>query len=121
MDARKLPARPSVEQYKKQAKDLVKSRKAGDPESIQRIKHYHPRLNKLSDSEIGSAMFALADAQLVVAREHTFESWPEFVKHIEGMSRRSSPVSQFEAAVDAIVTGDAATLDQLLRDVTTTS
>jgi hypothetical protein len=90
MDARALPARPSVAQYRKQAKDLLKSHK--------------------------SARFVLADAQLTIAREHAFESWPKFVKHIEGLTRRSSPVSRFESAVDAVVSGDAATLDRLLRE-----
>ena len=31
MDAKELPSRPSLEQYKKQAKDLVKSRKSRRP------------------------------------------------------------------------------------------
>jgi hypothetical protein len=61
-------------------------------------------------------VLALADAQLVIAREHGFESWPKFVKHIEALTREKSPVSQFELAADAIVTGDAAALERLLRE-----
>jgi hypothetical protein len=80
MDAKELPTCPSLEQYKKQAKDLVKARSTGDQEAIQRIKTAHPRLGKLPDSEIRGASFALADAQLVIAREHGFESWPKFTK-----------------------------------------
>lgn len=37
-------------------------------------------------------------------------------KHIEGLARRSSPISKFEEAADAIVTGDVATLKRLLRE-----
>lgn len=43
MDTKELPPRPSLEQYKQQAKDLVKSRKAGDPEAIRRIQQHHRR------------------------------------------------------------------------------
>ena len=72
MDAKELPARPSLEQYKKQAKDLVKvfkdfrARQSGDHEAIQRIKKYHARLGKLPEAEIRNAKFALSDAQLVM-------------------------------------------------------
>jgi ankyrin repeat protein len=99
MDAQELPARPSLEQYKKQAKDLVKvfkalrTRKSGDPEAIQRVKKHHPRLAKLPDSEVTSAKFALADAQLVIAREHGFENWPKFAKHIEALTGERSVAS----------------------------
>jgi ankyrin repeat protein len=99
MDAKEVPARPDLEQYKKQAKDLVKvfkvlrAHKSGDPEAIQRVKKYHPRFAKLSDSEMASARFALADAQLVIAREHGFESWPKFRKHIEALARERSVAS----------------------------
>jgi ankyrin repeat protein len=113
MDARELPARPSVEQYRKQAKDLVKACKSGDPGAVQRIKRYHPHASQLSGS---SDKITLANAQLVIAREHAFESWPKFAKHIEALAAENSPVSQFEEAADAIVAGDIATFTRLLRE-----
>ena len=99
MDAKELPARPSLEQYKKQAKDLVKAFKgfrasaSGDPGALQRIKKYHPRLGKLPEAEIRRAKFALADAQLVIAREHGFERWPKFAKHVEALARERKVAS----------------------------
>jgi len=122
MDAKELPVRPSLEQYKKQAKDLVRAfksigaRPSGDSEAIQRIKKYHPRLGKLSEAEIRNAKLALADAQFVIAREHGFESWPKFAKHIEALTRANSAVSQFELAADAVVSGDTAALERLLGE-----
>src|SRR5438445_6394313 len=95
MDAKVLPARPSLEQYKKQAKELVKAFRtgeSGDPEAVQRIKKHHPRLSKLLDADIRNAKFALVDAQLVVAREHGFVSWPKFAKHVEALIREGSVV-----------------------------
>jgi len=111
MDAKRLPARPSLEQYKKQAKELVKvfraeqSRKSSESTAIQRVKSCHPRFADLTADKISSTKFALADAQFVIAREHGFESWPEFAKHIESLAHArfaasaSNPVAAFiEAA-----------------------
>ena len=122
MYAKELPARPSLEQYKKQAKEFVKgfktfrASKSADPEAIQQIKKHHPRLGKMSEAEIRNAKFALADAQLVIAREHGFQSWPKFSQHVEARTRANSSVSQFELAADAVVNGDVATLQRLLRE-----
>jgi ankyrin repeat protein len=87
MNIKPLPARPNLEQYRKQAKDLVK---------------------KTSSK--------LSDAQFVLAREHGFESWPKFAKHVEALAAKTSPISKFEQAADAIIAGDASTLSQLLRE-----
>jgi ankyrin repeat protein len=112
MDAKQLPARPSLEQYRKQAKKLLKSRGT----AIQRFKRFHPRFTKLTEAEIAQANLSLADAQWVIAREHAFESWPKFLKHLQELAQTDSPVSQFEMAADAILTGDLAALKRLLRD-----
>jgi hypothetical protein len=114
MDAKQLPARPNLEQYRKQAKDLFKARKS--PDGARRFKKFHPRLTKLTEAEIADAEHSLADAQWVIAREHAFESWPRFVKHIQELVRDNSPVSKFELAADAIVTGDLAALKRLLQE-----
>ena len=120
VDTKELPVHPSLEQYKKQAKDLLKSAKSGHPQALhqalQRIKKDHPRSGKLADLDLSGTKLALADAQLVIAREHGFESWPKFATHIQGLTRESSPISRFESATDAVVTGDVAKLNQLLRE-----
>jgi len=125
MDITPLPLRAGLVQYKNQAKDLVKAFKSGDPEAMRCIRQHHPRLpgransndrNSVSDSEIRSARVTLGDAQSVVARWHSFESWPKLTKHIEALTRKNSRVLHFEAAVEAIVAGDVATLKRLLRE-----
>jgi ankyrin repeat protein len=116
MDAKPLPARPSLEQYRKQAKELVRvfrsaqSRKSLDSEVahsevMQRVKKHHPRFADLPEDEIASTRFALADAQFVIAREHGSESWPKFAKRVESLAHASfaaavsNPVAAFiEAA-----------------------
>jgi ankyrin repeat protein len=116
MAARELPVRPSLEQYKKQAKELLKQLRSADPDAVERVHQHHPRLSKLPPSGVATAKIALADAQVVIAREHDFDSWMKFAKHIEAVANKRSAVAQFESAVDAIVTGDMATLRRVLRE-----
>jgi ankyrin repeat protein len=125
MSTKALPPRPNLEQYKKQAKDLLKAFKSHDPNVVSRLRRYHPRLrgrpdtndrNTVTEAEIWRVKFSLADAQFIIAREHQFESWPKFAKEVEVLNRKGSKTERFEAAVDAIVSGDPATLKQLLRE-----
>jgi hypothetical protein len=141
-EALPLPPRASVEQYRKLAKDLVKSCRSGDPAAtaiwaarwIEALAAHQREPGALRDGpEIaarskqvdqfartrltrGAAKCVLADAQFVIARAHGFVSWRTFVTHIESLERASSPVSAFEAATNAVVSGDVATLRRLLRE-----
>ena len=115
MAVRALPAHPSLEQYKKQAKELLKACKSGDPEALRRMKEPHRR-DKASDSVLPTAKATLAEAQFVLAREHGFESWPKFVKHIEGLRGEISPAAVWRRAESAMIAGDVTTLESLLRD-----
>lgn len=106
MNPKPLPARPDLEQYKKQAKELLKAYRAADAETIRRVKTNHPRFEKLSEPGFAISKFALADAQLVIAREHGFESWPKFARRVEALANANSipslenPTAAFiEAAV----------------------
>jgi hypothetical protein len=110
MDAKQLPPRPNVEEFQAQAKELLNGRKTGS--AVQRIRKFHPRLKTPTDEQLET--FSLADAQWVIAREYAFENWQKCLKHIEEAARPNSPVSQFELAADAIVTGDLPALNRLL-------
>lgn len=72
--------------------------------------------SRLLGSESARAQSSLSEAQLVIARLHGFESWPKFAKHVEGRDDAGSPISRFEAAADAVVTGDVATVQRLLKN-----
>jgi WD40 repeat protein len=85
MSSRELPAHPNLEQYKKQAKDLLKSWRAGDPGALDRVNQHHPRFLKPARRGAPRRTFGLADAQWVIAREHGFESWPKFTEHLRGV------------------------------------
>ena len=75
-----LPARPSLEQLRKQAKELLKGYRADDPAAVVRFQSHHPH----ATPEKG---IALADAQLVLAREYGFPSWAKLKHHVESLQR----------------------------------
>ncbi|HEU4387088.1 MAG TPA: ankyrin repeat domain-containing protein [Blastocatellia bacterium] len=131
MDARELAARPDLNQYETLANDLVSACNSGDPGALKRINEYrqldrpvtpdelrvlaHQRLRKLTGSECDGDELSVADARLLVAHLHGFESWDRFARFIEDVNREESLASQFEAAADAVVAGDLATLESMLR------
>ena len=108
-----LPDRPNLDQLKNQVKDLLKGHKAGDPEALERIRANHPRLGASSVHEIQESRFTLSGAQLVVAREYGFSSWPRLKAHVESLSPGADDlVDQFK---QAIRTDDAAGARRLLE------
>ncbi len=78
-----LPARPHLEQLKKQAKELLKNYKSNDDETLARIRAHLPRLAEKSDAEIAKERFVLQDAQHVLAREYGFADWDELAAAIQ--------------------------------------
>jgi ankyrin repeat protein len=138
-DALPLPPRPNLDQYKKRAKDLLKASQSPDQAAIRtwaaswidslvrlsdltltpqlpvRIDHWTDELEKFARGKL-SESGTLTAAQFVMARAHGFESWPKLAKHIEAVAGANSDVNHFEHAAAAIVAGDTATLEKMLRD-----
>jgi hypothetical protein len=97
MPQKELPASPDLNQYKKQAKELARAARSGEPEALVRVQEHHPRSGQLLQSRL-----KLADAQLVLAREHGFASWPTFVAEIE-RRRIARAVDEVLDPVDAFL------------------
>src|SRR5206468_9047896 len=57
----------------------------------------------------------LADAQFAIAREHGFATWKQFTGEIDRRTGRAEKAAIWKKAEDAVVAGDAATLEQLLQ------
>src|SRR5437870_5343353 len=87
--SKSLPSRPNLEQLKNQAKDLLKSHKSGDADAIHRVQESHPRWSTACESEVRAATLALSDAQLVIAREYGFASWPQLKEHVDAVALES--------------------------------
>lgn len=141
LDALPLPPRPNLEQYKKLARDLQQACQSNDAGAIRRwaerwvetlarlegpansttprerereAEKIEKRWNKLRETAEHVARCSLTGAHFFIAREHGFKNWPQFVRHIQELDRANSLTSAFEAAADAIISGDAQTLRQLL-------
>lgn len=144
-DALPLPARPNLAHYKKLAKDLVKACKSPDDAAIsawtkrwlESLVKAQPRSlkqaerdwilghqddvatfarKKLKDTESARRECSLAGAQFVLARSHGFVNWPEFSVHLDALAHKTSLTAAYEAAAEAIVAGDTATLKRLLNE-----
>ena len=124
MPVRPLPAKPNLDHLKYQARDLKKLHAALDRGAAQRMREFHPQCRELTDEAIFARKLSLADAQLTIARERGFKSWPrlkEYVEKPELAERIKKPRHEliedpvFRRAVDLIDSGDAAGLGEHLK------
>jgi hypothetical protein len=83
-----LPANPSLENLKKQAKTLQKAWCAGGAEAVARIRAAHPQYGGLTDEQLRATKPRLTDCQLVLAREAGFDSWPQLKAAVEAANRQ---------------------------------
>jgi ankyrin repeat protein len=140
MMPRELPARPNLEQLKKQAKSLLHAAQAHDGDALRRFAAL-PAFSGKPINEINAADLALHDAQSLIAREYGFPSWPALREEVEartlsfgaaldefvrcatgGASGRAERLLALYPDVAsanlyaALVLGDAASVDARLRD-----
>ena len=136
-DAVPLPPRPDLGQYRKRAKELARAARIGGDAIgawaagwVEALLSLQPRLPEFARQDAGRrigqvADFArgrlgadgsLAQAQFVIARAHGFASWTRLLHHIEGLAGADRNLSAYERAADAIVDGDIAALERLLKE-----
>ena len=113
---RQLPARPNLEQLKKQAKSLLKGQQSASSETLTRIRENHPRYRRSSAAAIANSIFKLADAQLAIAREYGFESWAKLKAEVARRKPDFSIAENVAALRDAAGRGDIAGLNKMLDD-----
>ena len=87
----RLPEHPSLEQLRKQAKELLQQLRSGDPSATERLRKSKPKVSEP----------ILADAQFVLAREHGFESWPKLVHYIQ--ASQSADLKQHQRIAEDLV------------------
>jgi ankyrin repeat protein len=97
---------------------LLRTRQSAGPAALEQIREWHPRFNGFSDEEIRHAPFTEADAQLVYAREHGFDTWADLIQRVSLLASASNPeaAEPFLAAFRALESRDIAALESLLRD-----
>jgi ankyrin repeat protein len=96
---RTLPPRPSFPQLRKQAKQLLKSFKAGNRDTTEEVQRF--------DQSLIQAAFSLVDAQRILARAYGFPSWARLKQHVDS--------TNVEAFYDAVQAGDLETVQKLAK------
>ena len=97
---RRLPPQPSLEQLRKQAKELLAAYRAGDEAAITEVHRFEHRPAQ-------PAAFSLSDAQRVLARAYGYESWAKLKAFVDG-----ADVARLAEAVNS---GDVEQARALLR------
>ena len=124
MPTKTLPANPSLDHLKHQAKDFLKQHSQRNPGTAQRLREFHPDFRNATDEQIFATPLSLTGAQLAIAREYGFASWTRLKRHIEkpgSTDRLALPHQQriedplFRHAVHLIDSGDLPALSLLLR------
>jgi ankyrin repeat protein len=119
----RLPFRAGLTDYQRQAEELLAGWNAGDTAATQFFRQQHPRFRdeevkwlakNLSEAEVRRVTMDIADAQIAIARWYDFGSWTALADYVDAVGRDGSPVHCFEAAVEAVIAGDLATLRSLL-------
>jgi ankyrin repeat protein len=85
-----LPDRPDLEQLRRRAKELRDAARLGDAEALERFARHHP--------SPGPGAPSLAAAQLVIARELGFRSWPGLKAAVDAGTASRRTLSSFLAA-----------------------
>lgn len=93
-----LPARPSLEFERKQAKTLLQAFATADPAAVARVRRQLPDRSTLS----------LRNAQFVIAREYGFDGWPQLKDAILNLTRNLEWAAS--QARQAIASNDVSTL-----------
>lgn len=80
--SRSLPSRPSLDQLRHQAKDVLKAHRAGDAAGCTVLRRL-PSLSAATDAQLLAARVTLVDVQFALALEYGFDNWPALKQHVE--------------------------------------
>jgi len=116
MEISLLPISAGVELYRRQAARLYEAYLMKDAAVVEFVREHHPRLRKWVEEDCPYMSVTPADIQLAMADWYYFETWMHMVEWVMEVTQKESTVFQFESAVEAIFTGDAARLEALLRE-----
>jgi ankyrin repeat protein/ketosteroid isomerase-like protein len=110
---RGLPGNANLEQLKKGAKSFQRAVRAGDRGAADVVNEFHPRLASARPGSAELAGFTRSDAQLVVARQFGFASWPKLKAHLELVARYAR--SPHHEPVGGPLADEQAVVDEFLR------
>ena len=106
-----LPPRPHLDHLRRQARDLLRALRAADPAALARAAPYRIGTPPQPAPQ-------LAAAQLVIAREYGFASWPKLVEEVERITSLGLPDADFEKRVLTLALGQGWQVPQPQRAYT---
>jgi ankyrin repeat protein len=110
-----LSFRAPLGDYLRLAEQTLDALHAGDEAAAWRFKWVLPRFRGAGIAEVRAAKLGADDARLLVAREYFLEDWSALARFAPDAAG-DGPVARFETAVEAVIAGDRAALEQMLRD-----
>ena len=113
MPPRGLPGNANLEQLKKGAKSFQRAVRAGDRGAAEVVNEFHPRLASATPGSPELTEFTRSDAQLVIARQFGFASWPKLKAHLELVGRYAR--SPHQEPVGGALADEQAVIDEFLR------
>lgn len=122
MPTKLLPESASIDHLKHQAKDLLLDFRASKIDAFQRIREFHPKFSEVPDTVLAVRSFSLSDAQLSIAGEYGYASWPRLKaviadkqhEELQLTHNERLPEGPFKQALDFMDAGDEARLRQHL-------
>lgn len=116
----RLPFDAPLAAYEAKADEVLRAFEAREAKVAEIIGNLHPRYRdpsvpwKVIDfcaAHVLGAPFSMNDARLVVARGHDFRDWAALEAYCESVT---GPARGFEAAVEAVIDGNLASLERML-------
>jgi ankyrin repeat protein len=118
-----LPFDAALEEYGRQAAELLAGWQSGDASAVRVFRANHPAFldvsipwleRRMSEEEVRAVPIDAAAARLALARWYNFLDWPSLEAYALAVADRESVVGRFERAVEAVIDGDRETLRRLL-------
>ncbi len=120
-----LPWDAPLDGYQRQAAQLLEAHAAGHAAALALLHRTLPRFlddtvtwlpRPITQQEIRDTPLDLDDTRLAVARLYSFLDWDALAALVTEVRTARSPIRSFERAVDAVVTGKATQLREMLRE-----
>jgi ankyrin repeat protein len=107
------PFETDPQYYRDRAAGMLSVFGMAEHNAVRLVRLFHPRFAAAPESDIRAAALTQADAELIVAREHGFETFEAFADYIEAL--RAQRVSEpFALAFAALQADDRARFNEML-------
>jgi ankyrin repeat protein len=106
------PFETDPQYYRDRAAGMLSVFATGEPNAIRLARLFHPSFTDAAEADIRAAELTQADAELILAREHGFETFEALARHVETLGEKPEP---FRLAFEAIKADDRAKFSAQLR------